>query len=165
KSLMPAELWRGKATISSALATVRHALEQGTSRTLAKLMHASDGQTDPISERTLRRLTRRIESRLAIIADAFGLCFPSTDSPAAKLELIPTGPERLLRFRRQFGFALLDLPPGPSKTSRTTAWPQPGSSSPAPPHDPPSEYLPRGTRCGHRRRGRPPDEQSQGGNR
>lgn len=159
ESLRPAELWRGRYTVSSVLETTSHVLAKGINETLDWTMYAGGGEP-VVSERTLRRWTRRVVSRLAPLGDLLGHPAPVEAVTLAErlvwlLEWI--GSADLLRFRTLTGYGLLDKPSPPAKASRTTARPRPGHLSPASPHDPPSRYLPRGSRYGPHRSKPPPE--------
>jgi hypothetical protein len=60
----------------------------------------------------------------------------------------------LLVFRTLTGHAVLDKPKSRIPAPRSTTGPIPGRLLPAPPHDSPSEILPRGTWSRHHRRDR-----------
>ncbi len=158
-SLKHAELWRGRYTISSVLETINHVLAAGLNEALEWTMYAGGGE-QMVSERTLRRWTRRVVSRLGPLSDYLGLVAPpEAVTPAEKLALLldQIEPADLLRFRTLTGYGLLDKPAPEPKTSLTTVRPRPGHLPPAPPHDPPSHYLPRGTRYGPHRSKPPPE--------
>jgi hypothetical protein len=158
-SLKHAELWRGRYTASSVLETTSHFLADGLGETLEWTMYAGGGE-QMVSERTLRRWARRVVSRLAPLGDYLGLAAPpEVVTLAEKLAwlLAQIEPADLLRFRRWTGYGLLDKPAPEPKTSHSTVRPRPGHLSPAPPHDPPSRYLPRGTRYGPHRSKPPPE--------
>jgi len=159
-SLPPAELWRGRYTVSSVLETTVHVLASGVNEALEWTMYAGGGE-QMVSERTLRRWTRRVVSRLGPLSDYLGLPAQPAEAatPAEKLAwlLDQVEPADLLRFRRLTGYGLLDKSAPEPKTSHSTARPRPGRLSPAPPHNPPSRYLPRGTRYGPHR-SKPPSE-------
>ncbi len=159
-SLKHAELWRGRYTVSSVLETTSHVLADGLGEALEWTMYAGGGE-QMVSERTLRRWARRVVSRQAPLGDLLGLpASPGVVTLAEKLAclLAQVQPADLLRFRVLTGYGLLDKPSQPAKASHTTARPRPGHLSPAPPHDPPSRYLPRGTRYGPHRSKSPPEE-------
>lgn len=155
---MPAELWRGRATVTSVLTTVVHAVEGGIEAALEWAMQSGDGD-ETVSERTVRRWLKRADDRVPVAAAT--LVFPSAVglSPAAKLDTFLTRlrPRHLLQLRRQWDYSLLDVP-APSQPPHTATRPKPGCQHPSVPHNPPSKYLPRGTRSRLAHRGRPPDE-------
>lgn len=158
ESLMHAELWRGRCTVSSVLETTSRVLADGIGETLEWTMYAGGGE-QMVSERTLRRWARRVEVRLAPLGDYLDLAAPvEAVTQAEKLTLLldQVEPEDLLRFRTLTGYGLLDKPAAEPKTSHSTARPRPGHLSPAPPHNPPSRYLPRGSRYGPHRSKPPP---------
>ena len=157
-SLSHAELWRGRCTVSSVLETTSHVLAHGLNGALEWTMYAGGGE-QMVSERTLRRWARRVVPRLAPLGDLLGHPAPAEAVTLAErlvwlLEWI--GSADLLRFRTLTGYGLLDKPSQPANASRTTARPRPGHLRPAPPHDPPSRYLPRGSRYGPHRSKPPP---------
>ena len=158
RSLFPAEVWRGRATVTSVLETTAQAATGGIDQALEWSMAAGDGD-ELVSERTVRRWIKRAADRVPL-ASAL-LRFPAApDLPAVeKLDNFATHLHRrhLLELRCQWGFSLLDCAPPAPDRPRTALWPKPGHQNPAPPHDPPSRYLRRGTRSRLARRGRPPD--------
>lgn len=159
RSLFPAELWRGRVTVSSVLEAVHHAAMAGIDSALRWAMQAGDGD-ELVSDRSLRRWTRRMAVRLPIASQCLGFALQTHSSTAAKLDDMMTRlrPRHLLQLRRQWGHGLLDAAALlPASRSRTATWPRPGGQDPAVAHDPPSRYLPRGTRSRLARRGRPPD--------
>ena len=158
KSLMPAELWRGRATVTSVLTMVARAITGGVEHALEWAMQSGDGD-ETVSERTARRWLRRAEDRVPVATAALDFSPAADSSGAGKLAnfLAHLHPRHLLQLRRRWGHSLLDLP-SPPKPPRTATRPRPGHQNPAAPHDPPSRYLPRGTRSRLARRGRPPDE-------
>jgi len=158
-SLKHTELWRGRYTVSSVLETTSHVLASGVNEALEWTMYAGGGE-QMVSERTLRRWTRRVVSRLAPLSDYLGLTAPTEAvTPVEKqvwlLEQVE--PADLLRFRTLTGYGLLDKPAGEPKTSHSTTRPRPGHPHPAPPHNPPSRYLPRGSRYGPHHCKTPPE--------
>jgi hypothetical protein len=158
-SLKHAELWRGRYTVSSVLETTIHVLAHGLNEALEWTMYSGGGE-QMVSERTLRRWTRRVVPRLGPLSDYLGLVAPpEAVTPAEKLAwlLDRIEPADLLRFRTLTGYGLLDKPAPEPKTSHSTARPRPGHLRPAPPHNPPSRYLPRGSRYGPHRSKPPPE--------
>jgi len=158
KSVFPAELWRGRATVSSVLEAVSDAINGGIDHALQRAMSTGDGD-EPFSERTLRRWLKRTVDRVPVAAAS--LDFPSDRgvSAAAELEnfLTRVHPRHLLDLRRQWGFSILDVPP-PQESPNTAVCPKPGLQDPRPPQNPPSRYVRRGTRSRLSRRGRSPDD-------
>lgn len=159
-SLPHAELWRGRYTVTSVLETTSHVLTDGLNEALEWTMYAGSGE-QVVSERTLRRWTRRVVPRLGPLSDYLGLHAPpeAVGTPARRLVWIldRIEPEDLLRFRTLTASGLLDKSSSPPKASHTTVRPRPGHLGPAPPHDPPSRYLPRGSRYGSHRSKSPPE--------
>lgn len=158
RSLFPAELWHGRATVTSVLQTVVHAVDGGLEHALRWAMAAGPGD-EMVSERTARRWLKRAGDRVRVAEMSLGLAPPPAWPPAGKLQdfLSHLRGDHLLRLRRQWGHALLDLPTAP-RPARTAVRPKPGRPDPVLPHEAPSRYLRRGTRCFPRRRGRPPDD-------
>ena len=158
RSLFPAELWRGRATIPSVVATTLRAVRGGLDHSLQWAMEAGDGD-ETVSERTVRRWVRRTMGRVSVATATLGFPSDPAHDGAARLEnfLDRLLPRQLLQLRVRWGYSFLDRP-GARKAPHSTTWPKPTSQNPTPPHDPPSEYVPRGTRCRFPRRGRPPDK-------
>jgi hypothetical protein len=157
-SLFPGELWRGCATVTSVLELAAHVVAEDLDQALQWSMEAGDGD-EAISERTARRWVKRAGERVPIASAFLNFLAPAGQLPASKLIdfIASLDPGRLLEIRRQWGGSLLAVPPR-AKPPRTATCPKPVCQSPLPPHDPPSVYLPRGTRSRLHRRGRPPDE-------
>jgi len=158
KSLFPAELWSGRATVASVLEAVSDALSSGVEHSLQRVVAAGDGH-ESVSERALRRWIKRTCDRVPVAAAS--LDFPSDRgvSAAARLEnfLIRVHPRHLLDLRRQWGFSILDVPP-PEKPRRSLSCRRAVFAHPRPPQNPPSRYVRRGTRSHLSRRGRSPDD-------
>jgi len=163
-SILPAELWRGRATVSSVLRTVIEALREGIGPALEWAAEAGAGE-EPISERTVRRWTQLTASRL--IGSAFSWLGPRLDwtwsdtrDTADQLECLLGGLTGSLQltFRAARGHGVLDRQSvhRASGAPRSCAQPVPGRLTEAPPHDPPSILLPRGTWWSRWRRGPPP---------
>lgn len=165
RSVMPADLWRGRCTVNSVLETVMHVLRDGLGQALEWTSYAGDGE-EPVSERTLRRwreLTRSrlIGSALAWLGPGLGFHWSDDREPAAQLDHLLdrlSGPVRLA-FRAATGYAVIDLPivTPDEPAAGCAAWPVPGHLLPAPPHDPPSELRPRGAWWPRSGRGPPRD--------
>jgi hypothetical protein len=158
KSMFPAELWRGKATVSSVLEAVSDALGGGVEHALQRVVAAGDGH-ESVSERTLRRWIRRAADRVPVAAASLDFPPDRGEGVAARLEnfLTRVHPHHLLALRRQWGFAILDVPSRP-KSPNTAACPKPVFPHPRPPQNPPSRYVRRGSRSRLSRRGRSPDD-------
>ncbi len=155
KSLHPAEIWRGKATITSTLEVSSIAAKDGLDEALQWVTMSGDGD-EVISERTLRRCLKRTVDRVSIASVALNFSTPTCGSAAEKLENFLTQLHRcdLLTLRRQWGFSLLDVPPS-EKHTNTAKCPKPGFQNPRPAQNLPSEILPRGTKSILHRRGPP----------
>lgn len=165
RSVMPADLWRGRCTVGSVLATVVRFLREGLEPALEWAARAGDGE-EPISERTVRRWqaitqTRLIGSALAVVGPAVGWSWSSHQPEADQLERLLKDLTRPLQltFRATTGHAVLDAAGvmTPSPLSRSRSRPVPGRLAEAPPHDPPSILRPRGTWSPRTHRGPPPE--------
>jgi len=157
-SLFPAELWRGRATVSSVLETVSNAMSCGVDYALQQAAATGDGD-EPFSERSLRRWIKRTGDRVPVASAALNLPSGSGGTLAEKFEsfLTQVHSHHLLALRRRWRFSLLDVPPS-QKPAHTTAPIKPGFQNPRPPQNPPSKYVRRGTRSRLSRRGRSPDD-------
>lgn len=157
-SLYPAELWRGRATVSSVLDAVSDAIGGGVDYALQRATSAGDGD-EPFSERTLRRWIKRTGNRVPVASASLNIPLDRGGPAAEKLEVFLSWvhARHLLGLRRQWGFSLLDVPP-PPKTPNTSTRIKPGFQNLRPPQNPPSEYVRRGTRSRLSRRGRSPDD-------
>jgi hypothetical protein len=160
RSLFPAELWRGRATISSVLEVVFDAIDGGVESALQHAVDATNGD-QPFSERTLRRWIRRTAARVPVASAALKFSLGDRHRLARKLEsfLLRLHLDDLLELRRQWGFSILDTPRPEESTHKTTRI-KPGFHAPRPAQSPPSHYLPRGARSRLARRGRSPDDES-----
>lgn len=157
-SLFPAELWRGKTTITSALEFVSIALKEGVVSALQWAADCNDGD-EVISERTLRRLVKRCSLRISVASQILNFSKSTAKTLAGKLEdfLFQLHGQDLVSLRIQWGFSILDIPRS-VKAPDCSSSPLRGFDQPHPPQNPPSEILPRGTWSLPYRRGRPPDE-------
>ncbi len=158
KSLHPAELWSGKATITSTLEVSSIAAKNGIDVALQWVTMSGDGD-EVISERTLRRWLKRTVDRVPIASAALKFSTPTCGSTAEKLEnfLLRLHCRDLLTLGSQWGFSLLDVPPL-EKPTNTPMCPKPVFQNPRPAQNPPSEILPRGTKSILHRRGPPTGE-------
>ena len=159
-ALPHAELWRGRYTASSVLETTGYVLAKGVNKALDWASYAGRRGEQLVSERTLRRWAGRVALRLAPLSHYLGLAAPA-EGPIRLLDRIE--PADLLRFRLLTGYGLLDKPASEAKSSHTTVRPRPGHLHPAPPPNPPSHYLPRGSRYGPHRSKPPPEGEDEGG--
>ena len=161
KTIYPAELWRGRSTVTSVLETVFHAIDGGIELALQRVMNAGDG-TETVSERSVRRWVKRVGTRLPVAAGVLAIVSERVFSDTAAMFehfLTHLYPHHLLQLRRQWGYSLLDLvPPDPIKLAHSVSYPKPVFEHPRSPQDPPPKYLPRGTRSWLIHRGRSPDE-------
>jgi hypothetical protein len=113
--------------------------------------------------RRWKRITQRrlIGSALSWLTPQLGWAWSDALDQAEQLERLLhdlTGPLQLA-FRGATGYGVLDRPsvsPAP-RSPRSSARPVPGRLTEAPPHDPPSKRMPRGTWWPRTRRGPPPD--------
>ena len=170
-SLSPAELWRGRFTLTSVLETGVHIFRDGVEVTYDWTWQAGrDGS--PVSRRTLRRWREAIRSRVigaawAWIAPQTGLSWSDTQPEAPQLEALleKLTPAILLFFRSQFGRALIDPAIVNSRTplSDCVARPIPGRPARTSSHDPPCPRRPRGTWSSSRSRTSPPGRAPEGG--
>lgn len=160
-SLTPAFLWRGRCTVGSVLQAVIWRLQEGTAAASERISQQGDGETVP-DESTLRRWSRQVRSRLvgsALVAlgPVLEVSWSSAFDEAAQLEDLLdrlTAPV-LLDFRAVYGHAVLDRSPRPIALARSSARRVAGRLPPAPPPNPPSDLLKRGTWSSPNRRGPP----------
>jgi hypothetical protein len=149
KTIYPAELWRGRGTVTSVLETVFHVIDDGIELALQRVMDAGDG-TETVSERSVRRWVKRVGNRLPVAARVLAIVSERVFSDTAAMFehfLTHLYPHHLLQLRRQWGYSVLDVvSPDPVELPHTTNYPKPVFQNPRPPHDPPAKYLPRGTR-------------------
>ena len=158
KTIYPAELWRGRSTVTSILETAFLAIDEGIELALQRVMDAGDG-TDTVSERSVRRWVKRVGNRIPVAAKALDLVSdrdPRNTQSEATSTLTASGiehflthlfPRHLLQLRRQWGYSLLDVaPPVPVELPHTMNHPKPVFLHPRASHDPPPKYLPRGRR-------------------
>jgi hypothetical protein len=147
---MPADLWRGRFTVSSVIETVLHVVDDGLLAAQEWVLYGGDGD-ELVSERTLRRwrdLTRSrlIGSALAWLGPSLGLTWSGRLQEADQLSTLleHLTPEILLSFRARFGRAVVDKSPARPPAPQTLTRRVPGRLAVAPPHNPPSKLLPRG---------------------
>lgn len=155
-SLVPAELWRGRCTITSVLETVVHALRDGIAAACEWTTHAGHGE-EIVSPRTLQRWRGLVRQR--VIGAAFSWLLPATR--AAWSNARPAAPqlEALLRqitgsllgsFRAVFGRGLLDT------RMRSRARRKAARRARAAPHDPSRHPHSNPPPCAPRSRRSPP---------
>lgn len=163
-SLTPAELWRGRATVSSVLETVVHVWRDGVEAASEWVSFASPTGAPLVSARTLRRWRDLVQTRLrgsawTWLGPRLGLEASDQEPVADPLARLLDGLEAtvLLAFRAVTGRAVIDTAAaaGPSRAARSPARRVPGRLAPAPPPDPPSELRPRRTPWRRLRRGPP----------
>ncbi|MCK4303165.1 MAG: hypothetical protein KAY24_02910 [Candidatus Eisenbacteria sp.] len=165
RSVMPADLWRGRFTVSSVLETVVHVLRDGVGEAIEWTSYAGCGE-ELVSERTLRRwkkltATRLIGSALAWLGPKLRFRWSGKDTAADQLERLLdklTDPI-YIAFRAVTGYAVIDRPTvtGELVRPRSSTRPVPGRLPEAPPPDPPSKLRPRGAWWPRTRRGPPRD--------
>lgn len=169
RTLQPAALWRGRTTVSSVLEAGRRIRADGVDATLAWATDRNREGEEPVSERTLRRWNRMLETRLLgdpahWIAGRLGA--PTLAAAPAQLlkGVVDLTAADLLALRARFGRALIDSvrrsPCAPRSSSRRI----PGRHTEASPPDPPSSYRPRGRwspRAGREGRGPPAQDPSE----
>lgn len=170
-SLPPAELWRGRFTLTSVLETGDHIFRDGVEAAYDWTWQAGrDGS--PVSRRTLRRWREAIRSRVigaawAWLAPQTGLAWSDSRPEAPQFEALLENltPSLLLSFRSQFGRALIDPAIVTSKTplADCAARPVPGRPARTSSHDPPCPRRPRGTWSSSRSRKSPPGGAPEGG--
>lgn len=162
-SLMPAELWRGRSTLTSVIETVARVFRDGVEAAHEWTSFAGTGET-VVSRRTLRRWrelvrTRLIGSALSWLGPRLGLQGSDSIPPAEQLEALLdrlTVPV-LLAFRGAVGRSALDRhsPTRVGAAPRSVARRIAGRHAPAAPHDPPPARRPRGAWSPSNRRGPP----------
>lgn len=162
-SLMPAELWRGRSTLTSVIETVVHVLRDGTAA--AQEWTQFGGPVDAgVPWRTLRRWRGLVQSRLlgsalAWLGPRVGLhgsdSVPAAETVNALLERLSG--TILLAYRALTGRAALDRHSLPrlGDTTASAARRVLGRQPPSPPHDPPATRRPRGARWSREERGPP----------
>lgn len=165
QSVMPADLWRGRFTVSSVLETVVHVLRDGLDEAIEWTSLAGSGE-ELVSERTLRRwrdLTRSrlIGSALSWLGSKLHFHWSEKKYPADQLERLLdnlTGPI-CLAFRAQAGHAVIDQPSAihDAPRPRSGARPVPGRLAEAASPNPPSPLRPRGAWWPRTHRGPPPE--------
>jgi hypothetical protein len=114
-SLVPAELWRGRFTISSVFETVVHVLRDGIAAACEWAVQAGHGEA-LVAPRTLERWRSLVRQRvvggaLAWLLPTTGASWSETHPEAPQLEAVMerlTG-SLLATFRATFGRGLLDL--------------------------------------------------------
>ena len=165
RSVMPADLWRGRFTVSSVLETVVHVLCDGVGEALEWTSLAGCGE-ELVSERTLRRwkkltISRLIGSALAWLGPKLRFCWSREQAPGEQLErlLDKLSDPIYLAFRAVTGYAVIDRPTvtGELVRPRSSARPVPGRRVETLSPDPPSKLMPRGAWWPRTRRGPPRD--------
>jgi hypothetical protein len=161
RSLPPAEVWRGRFTVTSVLETVVRVLRDGPEATYGWTLFAGTGD-QVVSHRSLRRWReigrrRLVGSAWAWLGPQLGASWSEAEDPASQLErlLAKLTSSVLLVFRGVFGHTVLDKPHRLRIRARSSSRRVAGRLGPAAPHDPPSSVLPRGAWSGPRRRGPP----------
>lgn len=167
-SLQPAELWRGRSTVSSVLETVVQVLRNGVEQAYEWTLFAGTGEA-VVSHRTLHRWTSLVRRRLVRSAwtwlgPRLGLSWSDHAAAAEQLEtvLAHLAGTILLGFRATTGRAVLDKPAPPSVPNRSTARRVVGRLTPSPPHERSGVLRARGSWLPQHRR-RPPPASRRGG--
>jgi hypothetical protein len=153
---VPAELWRGRFTLSSVLETVVHVARDGIEAACEWTAHAGHGE-EVVSPRTLQRwrtLVRQrvVSSALAWLLPAAGASWSETRPEAPQLEAVLrriTG-SLLAAFRSRFGRGLLDA------AARSRARQKAARRARAAPHDPSRHASSNPPPCAPRSRRSPP---------
>jgi hypothetical protein len=156
-SLVPAELWRGRFTITSVLETVVHVVRDGIEAACEWASHAGHGE-ELVSPRTLERWRSLIRQRL--VGGALVWLLPKTG--ASWSETRPEAPQLdavmssltgslLAAFRATFGRGLLDL------MARRRARREAARRARAAPHDPSRRQPANPPCCAPRSRRSPPE--------
>ena len=161
-SLFPAEIWRGRFTISSVLEAVVRVHRDGIEATSEWAMLGGPGD-EMVSDRTLRRWrevvrTRLVGSAFSWLGPQLGLSWSDHTPVATQLEtLLDQVTEPVLAgFRALTGRAVLDKPSAnPPAPARSTARRVPGRLAADPPPITPSPTRPRGAWSRLRRRESP----------
>ena len=155
-SLRPAELWRGRATITSVVEAVLHVVTEGTEA--AWEWSRAGGRIT--SRRTLRRWRKAVERRLipSAISWACELVCSGSVADQVKHLLETLSLDHLLFFRVAMGRAMLDRTPrnSGSHSAGSSARPVPGRLDPSSPHEAPRPRKPRGSWSTRSPRGSPP---------
>lgn len=158
-SLVPAEVWRGRFTVSSVLEAVVRMHRDGVEAAGEWALYGGTGD-EMVSDRTLRRWrevvrTRLIGSAFSWLGPQLGLSWSDHTPVATQLEEIldqVTAPV-LAGFRALTGRAVLDKPSAnPPSPARSTARRVPGRLAPDPPPMVPSPIRRRGAWSRFRRR-------------
>lgn len=159
QSLCPAELWRGKATITSVVEAVVHMEEEGMEAAWEWCRIAADRNGRVVSRRTLRRWREAVTQRLMPSASSWACRLVCSGSAADQVkQLLETlRLDHLLSFRVATGRAMLDktLRKSGNDLARSSARPVPGRLDPSPPHETPRSVRPRGSWSPHSPRGSP----------
>lgn len=169
RTLQPGALWRGRTTLPSVLDAGCRVRADGVDATLAWATDRNPEGEEPVSERTLRRWNRMLETRL--LGDPAHWIAGRLGDPtlaAAPVQLLKGAVDLtaadLLAFRARFGRALIDSVTRPPSAPRSSSRRIPGRHTEASPPDPPSSYRPRGRwspRAGREGRGPPAQDPSE----
>lgn len=162
RSLLPAETWRGRFTVSSVLETTVRVLGDGIEAAYDWTWLAGSGE-EMVSRRSLRRWRDIVRKRVvgsawAWLGPHLGLTWSDAPDPAAQLDTLleRMTADALAAFRREVGRAVLDKVQPTRSRTRSIRRRIPGRHDPTPSHDLPSFRRPRGAWSRHRRRGPPP---------
>lgn len=172
-SLQPAELWRGRFTVTSVVETGVHVFRDGV-RGAYEWCWAGGRDGSPVSVRTLGRWAKIIRERLigsalSFLGPRLSFSWSSREGEASQLECLleRLTPETLIGFRTHFGRALLDRNTATRSVSarRFSAPRVQGRLSRPAPHETPRPLHPRGTWSRPQTRRGPPENRPEGRNR
>jgi len=161
-SLVPAEVWRGRFTISSVIEAVVRVHRDGIEAACEWASYAGTGE-DVVADSTLQRWRRQVDRRLvgsawSHIGPKLGLPWSDSLNAASQLEALVeklTG-SLLLGFRALTGRSILDKAPLSRPPTRSSARRILEFRSSAPPPKTPSSRRPRGSWSRRTSRGPPP---------
>lgn len=162
RSLLPAELWRGRFTVSSVVETVIRVVRDGVEAAYDWTWLAGTGE-QVVSRRSLGRWRaivhkRLVGSALTWLGPHLGLAWSDAADVALQLETLLdhlTGTV-LAGFRATAGRAVLDKPKTSRSRTHSIRRRVPGRLARTFPHDAPSALRRRGAWSRHWRRGPPP---------
>ena len=160
QSLWPAEVWRGRATITSVVEAMVHTEEEGV-ESAWEWCRAGTGEEDRVvSRRTLCRWREAVKQRLIPSATSWirDLKLPASPEDQVKYLLDGLSLADLLSFRTAMGCAMLDKAPRHSgnPVANSSARPVPGRLDSPSPHETPRPRRPRGSWSTRSPRGSPP---------
>jgi len=161
-SLVPAEIWRGRFTISSVVEAVARVHRDGIEGASEWALYGGTGE-EMVSESTLRRWRGLVDKRLigsawSQIGPRVGLQWSGSVEVAIQIEALleKLSGDLLLGFRALTGRSVLDKAPPCRPPTRSTARRLLEFRSSPPPHETPSSRRPRGSWSRRTSRGPPP---------